>query len=163
MKKILIAAVVILGLGFILFANQSSLFGGRLVFFKESPEGDTAVSSTFVNYREARTFLINAAYKSGRISADEAKQFEEQFPAQNENTTTRAEFAKLAVAIFGITEYGYGERFSDLSLDEKTMNSIYLFNSNTGLEEFKPFNSVTWTFAEKSANELALRFPSRSK
>lgn len=155
---LLLAGVVVL-----IFTAQSGLLTGRLVFFKQSPTNTDAVSASYINYNDAVEMLVNGALKAGRINSEIAEKYRQELSQAKDYQITREKFSELAVLIFGVTNHGYGSRFSDLPSNEASVKNIYLLNSNIGFEEFKPFNSTTKSFAEKTVQELSVRFNSWGK
>ncbi len=161
--KILFVLGAVTGAVVLVVTAQPEFLAGRLAFFKQSPTGTEAVNGSYMGYQDAAMMLINAALKTRRITSDAAEALRREFFSAGDRSITRAEFASLSVRIFGIENYGYGTRFSDLPGDAASTRDIYLFNSNGGLEEFKPSNPVTKMFADKTVQEFNLRFASSGK
>lgn len=137
---------------------QPGFLTGRLAFFTKSPTNNEAVDGSYVTNNDAIALLLQGALEAGRITSETAARYQSEFSSSEDRQITREKFAELAVRIFGIENYGYGTRFSDVSSDAASAKNIYLLTSNSGASEFKPFNFTTKSFAAKTVQELSVRF-----
>lgn len=159
MKKLAITLSIIgiLVIGIVL--GNSEKFFGQLVFFKSAPVKEKVIEGAYLKVKDAFFLLMNAAEKAGITEKTKFQNIAKQWGALSETQITRAQFADLAVQIFGIKEYGYGINFNDLGASNKLSKAIYLFTSNGGIDaEFKPENPATRAFSEKAAENLFKRF-----
>lgn len=157
-KIYLIFAILVVVVFLCIVGIKSELFLGKLVFFKDTPTQSTAVSGQFITYGEAVNFLLNAAVQAKRIEQNKIPELTQKYSGEfSKYQISRSEFARLAVEIFGL-QYGYGTRYSDVPWDYPAAKDVYLFTSNIGSDEFKPANSATRSFVDKSIGELIKRF-----
>lgn len=166
MKKLTITLAVIgvLIIGIVLGNNEK--FFGQLVFFKNAPVKEKVIEGAYLKVKDAFFLLMNATTKAGITNKTKFQNIAKEWDALSETQITRAQFADLAVQIFGIKEFGYGINFSDIGDSSKLSKTIYLFTESGGMDaEFKPDNPATRAFGEKAAENLARRFantPERS-
>ncbi|MBI5413668.1 hypothetical protein HZA42_04955 [Candidatus Peregrinibacteria bacterium] len=157
-KIILTLAVVVAIFVAVLFGNPKFLTG-KLTFFKGAPTVSNVIDYSYLSYGEAVDLLINAASGAKRIDDNAAQQLRAKYAAFADRKMNRGEFASLAVEVFKLQSYGFGETLTDVPVNSEKAKNIYLFTSNGALgTEFKEGNPATRVFAESAADNLMKRF-----
>lgn len=157
-KRFVVASILLVAVIIAVAVGNSGLLTGKLTFFN-APTVSNVIDSSYLSYGDAMNLLINAAYSSKRIDDNAAQQLRTKYAAFADRKINRGEFASLAVEIFKLQDYGFGETLNDVPVNSANAKNIYLFTSNGALgAEFKEGNPATRTFAEGAANNLMKRF-----
>lgn len=120
---------------------SSSSGGAQIIVEPVTNQGNTAVFNDMQNAKWAEE-AVYSLYKKGIVSGRTANTF-----APNDNIT-RAEFAKLLVAVKGAENNNSSVIFKDVKPNDwffEYVNSAYNFNITKGYEDgtFKPYNNIT--------------------